>query len=145
MMGLMMQQDGLSKYKIVAFVTIVDVERAKSFYRDTLGLTLVSEEPPFALVFDANGIMVRLGMGKELHKVPGTVLGWQVPEIGIAVRELGVAGVRFERFDGLKQDEQGIWNSPTGARVAWFRDPDGNILSISEHPETKAAATPKQT
>jgi catechol 2,3-dioxygenase-like lactoylglutathione lyase family enzyme len=125
----------LGKHKIVAFVTIVDVERAKSFYRDTLGLTLVREEPPFALVFDANGIMVRLAMGKELPKVPGTVLGWQVPEIRSAVRELESAGVRFERFDGLKQDETGVWTSPSGAKVAWFRDPDGNILSITEHPE----------
>lgn len=131
----MTQNAGLNKYKIVAFVTIVDVERAKSFYRDTLGLTLMSEEPPFALVFDANGIMIRLGMGKELPKVPGTVLGWQVPEIEVAVRELMNAGVQFERFDGLKQNEKGIWSTPTGARVAWFRDPDGNILSISEHPE----------
>lgn len=131
----MTQSAGLNKYKIVAFVTIVDVERAKSFYRDTLGLTLMSEEPPFALVFDAHGIMIRLGMGKELPKVPGTVLGWQVPEIEVAVRELVNAGVQFERFDALKQDEKGIWNTPTGARVAWFRDPDGNILSISEHPE----------
>lgn len=139
----MTQNAGLGKYKIVAFVTIVNVERAKSFYRDTLGLTLLSEEPPFALVFDANGIMIRLGMGKELPKVPGTVLGWQVPEIRSAVRELERAGVQFERFDGLKQDEMGIWNSPTGASVAWFRDPDGNILSISEHPETKTAALPK--
>lgn len=127
----------MAKYKIIAFATIVDVERAKSFYRDTLGLTLVSEEPPFALVFDANGIMVRLGMGKELPAAHGTVLGWQVPEIEAAARELSGNGVRFERFDGLKQDEMGIWTSPTGARVAWFRDPDGNILSISEHPEER--------
>jgi catechol 2,3-dioxygenase-like lactoylglutathione lyase family enzyme len=123
----------LGKHNIIAFVTIVDVERAKRFYRDTLGLTLVSEEPPFALVFDAKGIMVRLVMGRELPKVPGTVLGWQVPEIASAVRELEDAGVRFERFEGLPQDASGIWTSPTGARVAWFRDPDGNILSLSEH------------
>lgn len=131
----MTQNAPLANYKIVAFVTIVDVERAKTFYRDTLGLTLVSEEPPFALVFDANGIMVRLGMGKELPKVPGTVLGWQVPEIESAVRDLTSNGVSFERFNGLEQDAAGIWTSPTGARVAWFRDPDGNILSISQHPE----------
>ena len=135
----MTQNARLGKYNIVAFVTIFDVARAKSFYRDTLGLTLVSEEPPFALVFDANGTMVRLAMGKELPKVPGTVLGWQVPEIRSAVGELKSAGVRFERFDGMKQDETGIWTSPNGAKVAWFRDPDGNILSITEHPEAKRA------
>ncbi len=133
----MAQNERLGKYKIVAFATIVDVERAKSFYRDTLGLTLISEEPPFALVFNANGIMIRLGMGKELPKAPGTVLGWQVPDIAVAIRELEEAGVRFERFPGMKQDEIGAWTAPTGARVAWFRDPDGNILSLSEHPEAE--------
>jgi catechol 2,3-dioxygenase-like lactoylglutathione lyase family enzyme len=125
----------LAKYSIVAFATIVDVQGAKIFYRDTLGLTLISEEPPFALVFDANGIMVRLGMAKKLPEAHGTVLGWQVPEIEVAVRELSERGVGFERFDGLAQNDKGIWVSPTGAKVAWFRDPDGNILSISEHPE----------
>jgi catechol 2,3-dioxygenase-like lactoylglutathione lyase family enzyme len=130
-----MAKTGVAKFDLIAFATIVDVERAKVFYRDTLGLTLVSEEPPFALVFDANGIMVRLGMGKELPKVPGTVLGWKVPEIESAVTELAARGIRFERFEGMKQTEAGIWTSPTGAKVAWFRDPDGNILSLSEHPE----------
>jgi catechol 2,3-dioxygenase-like lactoylglutathione lyase family enzyme len=124
----------LGKYNIIGFLNIVDVARAKAFYRDTLGLRLVSEEPPFALVFDANGIMLRLGMAKELPPAHGTVLGWQVPDIAAAIRELQEAGVRFERFEQLKQDELGIWTTPTGARVAWFKDPDGNILSVSEHP-----------
>lgn len=128
---------GLNKYDVIAFVTIVDVARAKSFYRDTLGLRLMTEEPPFALVFDANGIMLRLGMGKALPPVPGTVLGWKVPEIESVVHSLEASGVQFERFAGLKQDHLGIWTSPTGARVAWFKDPDGNILSVSEHPEAK--------
>jgi catechol 2,3-dioxygenase-like lactoylglutathione lyase family enzyme len=124
----------LSKYNIVGFVNIVDVARAKEFYRDTLGLRLVSEEPPFALVFEANGIMLRLGMAKELPPARGTVLGWQVPDISAAVKDLGQAGIRFERYEQMKQDELGIWTSPTGAKVAWFKDPDGNILSVSEHP-----------
>lgn len=134
----MTQKARLARYNIIAFATIVDVERAKSFYRDTLGLTLVSEEPPFALVFDANGIMIRLAMAKELSPAMGTVLGWQVPDIVAAVKELQEAGVSFERygFDWMKQDELGIWTTPTGAKVAWFRDPDGNTLSLSEHPET---------
>ncbi len=133
----MAQRSGLSKYNIIGFVTIVDAARAKSFYRDQLGLRLVSEEPPFALVFEANGIMLRLGMGRELPPATGTVLGWQVPDITMAVRDLEQAGVRFERYEHMKQDELGIWTTPTGARVAWFKDPDGNILSISEHPEAK--------
>ena len=81
-------------------LSIVDVSRARDFYRDTLGLRLIMEEPPFALVFDANGIMLRLGMAKELPPAHGTVLGWQVPEITATVKDLGQAGVRFERFGG---------------------------------------------
>jgi len=133
----MSQHRGLSSYNIIGFVTIVDVERAKAFYRDTLGLRLVSEEPPFALVFEANGIMLRLGMGKERPPVQGTVLGWQVPDVAAAVKDLIEAGVSFERYGFMKQDELGIWTSPTGAKVAWFKDPDGNTLSLSEHPELK--------
>ena len=131
----MAQNGGLGKYNIIAFVTIVDVARAKEFYRHTLGLRLLSEEPPFAYVFDAYGIMLRLGMGKLVPAGVGTVLGWEVPDIAAAVRDLQQAGVHFERYEQMKQDELGIWTTPTGARVAWFRDPDGNILSISEHPE----------
>jgi catechol 2,3-dioxygenase-like lactoylglutathione lyase family enzyme len=127
----------LGKYNIIGFVSIVDVARAKEFYRDTLGLRLVSEEPPFALVFEANGIMLRLGMAKELPPAHGTVLGWQVPEIASVVKSLGQAGVRFEIYEGMNQDALGIWSSPSGAKVAWFKDPDGNILSVSEHPEVK--------
>jgi len=134
----MPERSGLGNYNIVGFIGIVDVERAKEFYRDTLGLRLVSEEPPFAIVFEAHGIMLRLGMAKELPPARGTVLGWHVPDIVAAVRDLERAGVRFERYDFMKQDDLGIWTTPTGAKVAWFKDPDGNILSLSEHPEWKA-------
>ena len=130
----MPQSAGLSQYNIIGFATIVDVPRAIAFYRDTLGLRLVAEEPPFALVFDANGIMIRLGMAKERPPAHGTVLGWQVPEISAAVTNLLQAGIVFERFDGLNQNDLGIWHSPNGAKVAWFKDPDGNLLSLSEHP-----------
>jgi hypothetical protein len=81
----------------------------------------MSEEPPLALVFDANGIMLRLGMAKELPPAHGTVLGWQVPEIAVAVRSLRQAGVRFERYTGMDQDELGIWAWPAGAKVAGSR------------------------
>jgi catechol 2,3-dioxygenase-like lactoylglutathione lyase family enzyme len=131
----MSQTSRLGQYDIVGFVSIVDVERAKQFYRDTLGLTLLSEEPPFALVFEAHGIMLRLVMAKQLPPAHGTVLGWNVPDIAVAVQELAEAGVRFERYPPMKQDELGVWTAPTGAKVAWFRDPDGNILSVTEHSE----------
>ena len=130
----MPESTGLGQYNIIGFATIVDVPRAIAFYRDTLGLRLVAEEPPFALVFDANGIMLRLGMAKERPPAHGTVLGWQVPEITAAVTNLLQAGVVFERFEGLNQNDLGIWHSPNGAKVAWFKDPDGNLLSLSEHP-----------
>jgi len=119
----------LASYRLIAFATIVDVELAKHFYRDVLGLTLVSEEPLFALVFDANGTTVRLEMAKKLPEAHGTVLGWQVPDIEVAVKELLEREVKFERFEGLQQDDKAIWASPTGAKVAWFRDPR------REHPQ----------
>src|SRR6185437_5428456 len=119
----MAQLTGLGKYNIIGFVSIVDVARARDFYRDILGVRLMLEGPPFALVFDANGIMLRLGMAKELAPDHGTVLGWQGPETTATVKSLGQAGVRFERYEGMNQDELGIWRAPSGARVAWFKDP----------------------
>ena len=126
----------LRGHTIVAFVPIVSLAKARTFYCDTLGLPFVRDEAPFALVFDANGIMLRLTLIGELSPAPWTVLGWEVANIKNAVRELASAGVRFERYEQMTQDEHGIWTSPSGAMVAWFKDPDGNVLSISEHPET---------
>ena len=133
----MSQRSGLAQYNVIGFISIVDVARARAFYREVLGLRLVSEEPPFALVFEAHGIMLRLGIADALAPAHGTVLGWQVPELSTTVRQLQQAGVRFVLYQGLEQDTQGIWVSPTGSRVAWFKDPDGNTLSLSEHPEWK--------
>jgi catechol 2,3-dioxygenase-like lactoylglutathione lyase family enzyme len=127
----------LAVCNLIGFITIVDVARAKEFYQEKLGLRLVSEEPPFALVFYANGIMLRLAIASERPAVNGTVLGWQVPDAVAAVADLEQAGITFERYGFLPQDEQGIWTTPTGSKVAWFKDPDGNLLSISEHPEAK--------
>ena len=123
----------LSKQPIIAFVSTVDSARAKRFYRDTLGLHLVSEQMPFALVFDAHGTMLRVTIVQELRPAGYTALGWQVPDIVVAAKALHQAGVQFERYPGMKQDELGIWASPGGGKVAWFKDPDGNTLSISEH------------
>ncbi len=133
----MPRRAGLSKCDLIAFVPIVDVVRAKAFYRDVLGLRLVMEEPLFALEFEANGIMLRLVMLKKLPAGYGSVVGWKVPVITAAAKRLRKSGVSFERYPYLKQDKLGIWTSPTGAKVAWFKDPDGNILSISQHPSLK--------
>jgi predicted enzyme related to lactoylglutathione lyase len=133
----MSTSSGLSQNSIIAFVPIVDVARAKVFYGQTLGLRLLEEELPFALVFDANGIMLRLTLMAERTSNQGSVLGWKVPDIVRSARALQEAGVVFERYPYMEQDDQGIWTTPTGARVAWFKDPDGNVLSISQHPDSK--------
>ena len=125
----------LSKCDPIAFVSVVDAERAKEFYRDRLGLRLIAEEPPYALVFDANGIMLRLAIGRQGPAPIGTVLGWRVRDVQTAVEELTKAGIAFQRYEFLAQDSLGIWTAPSGARVAWFQDPDGNVLSLSEHRE----------
>ena len=111
---------------------VCDPDRAKSFYRDRLGLRLVSEELPFALVFDVQGTMLRVTVVPEVKPAKFTVLGWKVPDIQGAVSSLYKAGVEFQRYAGLQQDGLGIWTSPNGARVAWFHDPDGNILSVTQ-------------
>lgn len=124
----------LGSFDLIAFVTVRDPDKAIPFYRDTLGLLLVSDERPFALVFDAHGTMLRLAINPDCEPAPGTVLGWRVPQIESAVDALTQAGVQFKLYSFMVQDERGIWSSPSGARVAWFSDPDGNVLSLSQHP-----------
>lgn len=123
----------LCHQQLVAFIATRDPEAAKKFYRDTLGLTLVSEQLPYALVFDSHGVTLRVSVVSNSSPAPHTVLGWDVPDIEAAVKTLKEAGVRFERYPTMPQDELGIWTSPGGAKVAWFRDPDSNTLSISQH------------
>jgi catechol 2,3-dioxygenase-like lactoylglutathione lyase family enzyme len=122
----------LGQHKIMAFIGVRDPDRARAFYGDTLGLHLVSDERPFALVFDVQGTMLRATMVKEVAAAVYTVLGWQVPDIAATVKELASAGVKLERYTGMGQDELGIWTSPSGAKVAWFKDPDGNVLSVTQ-------------
>ena len=129
----MTQGSILGGSKIIAFVHNTDWVRARAFYEDVLGLRLVEEEKPFALVFDANGIMLRVTPGGEHIPAPGTVLGWEVESIERTVGQLTAAGVEFLRYPGLNDsDPLGIWTSPSGARVAWFHDPDKNVLSLTQ-------------
>lgn len=123
----------LAKSDIIAFVTTADGQRARKFYEGVLGLKVV-EDTPFALVMDANGTMLRIAKAQSVVVAPYTVLGWKVEDIAHTVRELVAKGVRFERYDGMEQDEAGIWSSPSGAKIAWFKDPDGNTLSVTEFP-----------
>jgi len=119
--------------ELVAFAPTTDPAKARAFYEGILGLRLVADEKPFALVFDANGTMLRVTTVHELKAQQFTILGWQVADIEATVDRLSAAGVTFERFKGMNDgDPRGIWNSPGGARVAWFKDPDGNVLSVTE-------------
>lgn len=106
-------------------------ERARAFYEGVLGLSLLADEP-FALVFDANGVVLRVAKVQALDPAPHTVLGWKVADIRATIEGLTNKGVVFERCDGLPQDQMGVWTSASGACVAWFKDPDGNVLSLTQ-------------
>lgn len=124
----------LSNSKIVTFAATRKPDGARDFYERTLGLRLINEDG-FAIVFDANGIMLRLQKVGEHAPANHTVLGWGVAEIDTEIKELAGRGVRFERYEGLGQDESGVWEAPSGAKVAWFKDPDGNVLSLTQFKE----------
>ena len=121
----------LARFDVMAFVPVSNFEEAKAFYSDVLGLEIV-DETPFAIALDANGTSVRLTLVDDFEPQPFTILGWRVVDIALSVIELADAGVSFERFEGMTQDTIGIWTAPDGAKVAWFRDPDGNLLSLTQ-------------
>jgi len=120
--------------RIIAFLITANPGRALPFYRDSLGFTFVRDDG-FALVFDAHGTMLRIAKTKpgQFTPAPYTVLGWEVEDISEAVKRLTERGVIFERYPQLPQDKDGIWTPPGGDKVAWFKDPDGNVLSVSQH------------
>jgi len=116
---------------VIAFVGSTDLSQARMFYEQTLGLRLIGQND-FACVFDANGTMLRVTAVAEVARAGYTVLGWRVADIASMVRGLAVKGVVFLRYDGMDQDESGVWTTPGGDKVAWFADPDGNILSLTQ-------------
>ncbi len=126
----------LSSAEVIAFVATSDPERARHFYSDFLGLRFVADDD-FALVFDLNGTMLRVVKLKTVTPAPYTVLGWSVPDIRGAVAALR-KNIQFERYDGMSQDDLGVWTAPGGAKIAWFKDPDGNTLSLTEFAPSEA-------
>jgi catechol 2,3-dioxygenase-like lactoylglutathione lyase family enzyme len=118
---------------LVAFGAITDSARAAKFYVDTLGLG-VRYEDDFALVLDANGVELRLQKVGALTPAGFTTLGWQVSDVAAVVTALEAQGVLVERYPWFEQDAHGVWHAPGGARVAWFKDPDGNLLSVAQYP-----------
>lgn len=121
----------LSDKKLKAFIPTVMPDKAKLFYQDILGLKLLSEDN-YALEFEANGTLLRITIVNELKPHPFTVLGWDVDNISATIKSLNEKGVVCEKYDFLEQDNLGVWTSPGGTKVAWFKDPDGNVLSLSE-------------
>ncbi len=121
----------LGTARLTAFVATADAPRAKTFYERVLGLRLLSDDQ-FALTFDSNGTQLRIQKVEAVHPPPFTALGWQVADITSMVAALSQAGISFERYSFMQQDAAGIWAAPGGTKVAWFKDPDGNLLSLAE-------------
>jgi len=123
----------LGECQITAFIATIRPHEALRFYTQTLGLQLL-ENTPFALVLAAPNAVVRIQKVQELNPHPFTSLGWNVSDIRATSSQLAAKGVTFQRFPGLTQDDLAIWTSPSGAKVCWFKDPDGNFLSLTQHP-----------
>ncbi len=121
----------LGKHEVIAFVTTKQPDQAKTFYKEILGLRLVADTP-FAIVFDAGGTMLRVSKVDTLTPAPFTVLGWKVDDIRGTIAALTKRGVIFERYAGMPQDPSGIWTAPDGHQISWFKDPDGNTLSLTQ-------------
>ena len=121
----------LATSDVIAFASTTDLARARTFYEAALGLPVVDENA-YACVFHAHGTMLRITAVAEVAHPGYTVLGWRVTGISETVARLESRGVVFARYDGMAQDAQGVWTSPNGDRVAWFTDPDGNVLSLTE-------------
>lgn len=121
----------LASETIKSFVPTVKPDEAKLFYRDILGLKLLSEDA-YALEFDSNGTLFRVITVPQLTPHQFTAIGWNVRDIAAIIVALNGKGVYCEKYGFMEQDDLGVWTSPNGSKVAWFKDPDGNILSLTE-------------
>ena len=122
----------LSQQKIVAFVAVTDYVKSRAFYEGTLGLKFLSQDN-FAMVMESSGTKIRMAKVPNLQPARFTVLGWEVSNIEKMVEDLQSRGVPFDRYGFMPQDGAPIWTAPGGDQVAWFKDPDGNVLSLSAH------------
>jgi catechol 2,3-dioxygenase-like lactoylglutathione lyase family enzyme len=122
---------GLASAEIMAFVATSDLAAARAFYGRGLGLRMTGQSP-IACTFDAAGTTLRVVAAEKPVIAPYTVLGWTVSDIRATVGDLAGRGIDFERFEGIEQDELGVWSAPGGALVAWFKDPDGNTLALTQ-------------
>jgi catechol 2,3-dioxygenase-like lactoylglutathione lyase family enzyme len=118
--------------KMVGFILTTDYDKARTFYESALGCEFVSLDQ-FALVVKRDGHQIRISKVADFTPLRSTVLGWEVSDIERVVDALAQRGVVFERYPFVADKERGIWSAPGGSKVAWFKDPDGNVLSISQH------------
>jgi len=121
----------LTKSNIVGFIPSTNLDKSKSFFEDKLGLDLKNIDE-FALEFDVNQIKLRITTVAEFTPANYTVLGWEVDDIEATVKELVAKGIHFERHENMPQDDLSICTFPGGSKVAWFKDPEGNTLSITQ-------------
>ncbi|RVW01840.1 VOC family protein [Rhodococcus spongiicola] len=119
--------------ELVAFLASTDLDVSSMFYVDTLGLSEV-ERTPFTLVVDGGGTELRITLVQSRVDTGYTVLGWRTTDLSSTVDQLRGKGIEFLRYQGMDQDEHAVWTAPDGTRVAWFRDPHGNVLSIHQPP-----------
>jgi catechol 2,3-dioxygenase-like lactoylglutathione lyase family enzyme len=118
--------------KLVGFLSTTDYGKARAFYEGKLGFEFVSLDQ-FALALRAGENMIRIAKPETFKPAQGTVLGWQVDDVRAAVLWLGSRGVVTEKYPFVEDQELGIWTAPSGDQVAWLKDADGNVLSISHH------------
>ncbi|MGB6385328.1 MAG: VOC family protein [Terriglobales bacterium] len=122
----------LASSKVIGFVPTKDSAKARGFYEGKLGFQFVSDDM-FALVMRAGETMIRIAKIQDFTPPPFTVLGWEVSNIGEVVAWLQQRGVAFEKYPWVQDKESGIWTAPSGDKIAWFKDTDGNVLSVSQH------------
>jgi catechol 2,3-dioxygenase-like lactoylglutathione lyase family enzyme len=118
--------------KLVGFLTTTDYERARAFYEGKLGFEFVSLDQ-FALAMRAGKNMIRITKVETFKPAQGTVLGWEVDDVKAVVLWLSSRDVVTEKYGFVPDQELGIWTAPSGDQVAWFKDPEGNVLSLSHH------------
>ena len=122
----------LASGKLIGFVPTKNSKRAREFYEGKLGFKFVSDDQ-FALVMQAGKSMIRIVKGAKFMPAQYTVMGWEVTDVEAMVKWLNKRGVEFEKYPFVEDQETGIWTTPNGDKVAWFKDPDGNVLSLSQH------------
>jgi catechol 2,3-dioxygenase-like lactoylglutathione lyase family enzyme len=115
----------------VAFLPSEDLERSERFFQGVLELRVVSRSP-FASVFQIGGTTLRVTKVAGLRPQPFTVFGWLVVDLRSMVRVLRDRGAVMLRYEGLDQDDDGVWRTPSGDFVVWFEDPDSNVLSLTQ-------------